>query len=62
METKQKLFAFKLAAEEDAKQAGTVSHGKWKALEGVAAAGCSLVKYDNYREYGMFGADKGYYC
>ena len=63
MDTKQKLFAFKLAAKEDEKQASVKSNGKWKAQEGVAVAGCTDYRFpDNLRYQGTFGADRGIYC
>lgn len=58
METQKKLFAFKLAAREDAKQ------GKWKAQEGNAAAGCTDYRFHgNLRAYSqVLGNDRGIYC
>ena len=57
METPKKLFAFKLAAREDAKQ------GKWKAEEGRAAAGCTDYRFPGTVRYphAMLGADRGVY-
>ena len=63
MNAKQKLFAFKLTTKEDAKQATVESQGKWKAQDGVATAGCSLVKATgDYRASVGFGRDNGIYC
>ena len=39
MESKQKLFAFKLAAKQQKKEQADES--KWKARDGVAIAGCT---------------------
>ena len=41
METRQKLFAFKLAAKEDAKQKRGEADAQWKGRDGVAVAGCT---------------------
>ena len=58
MEPRQKLFAFKLAARQDAQQ------GKWKAEEGHAAAGCTDYRFPgNVRAYSqVLGNDRGIYC
>jgi hypothetical protein len=61
METNQKLFAFKLAAKEEAKQIDTDATGKWKAREGIAIAGCTRVRFGE-RAAGAFGQDSGIYC
>jgi hypothetical protein len=63
MDGKQSLFAFKLAAKEDARQASIESKGKWKAHEGAAFAGCTLVKASGeFRGSIGFGRDNGFYC
>lgn len=64
MDSKQKLFAFKLAAKEDAKQQNIESQGKWKAQEGVAAAGCTDYRFPGNVRYphATMGADRGVYC
>lgn len=64
MENKKpaKLFAFKLAAQQEQTQK------QWKVREGVSVAGCSGPdRYDNWRAdsdiWGFYkGYDKGYYC
>jgi len=58
MQTQKKLFAFKLAAREDAKK------GKWKAQEGRAAAGCTDYRFVGNLRYASptLGADRGVYC
>ena len=61
MENKQKLFAFKVVAKE---QASKKVDAKWAARDGVAAAGCTdprnlgLVRYPS--RWG--GVDSGVYC
>ena len=64
METKQKLFAFKLAAKEDTRQAGIESQGKWKAQEGVAVAGCTDYRFPGNLRYDSVtgNRDTGIYC
>jgi hypothetical protein len=63
METKQKLFAFKLAVPQSAKPAGVESQDKWKAKEGVAVAGCTLYKLTgDYRFGSGISRDGGIYC
>lgn len=63
METKQKLFAFKLAAKEDAKKESATPDTPWKARDGVAVAGCTDYLFpDNLRYTGARGADNGAYC
>ncbi len=63
METKQKLFAFKLAAKEEAKQDQVESQGKWKAQDGVAVAGCTDFRFPgNLRYTSSAGTDRGAYC
>lgn len=59
METQKKLFAFKLAAREDAKQ-----DNKWKAQEGRATAGCTDYRFVGNLRYASatLGADRGVYC
>lgn len=60
METKQKLFAFELAAKEDAKKE---QNAQWQARDGVAVAGCTDYIWEgNLRYKGATGADKGIYC
>lgn len=62
MESKQKLFAFKLAAKENAskKEKETESKDrKWKAREGVAVAACSGPLRI---AYGVGGNDTGIWC
>lgn len=63
METKQKLFAFKLAAKEDAKQE-QVKDAQWKGRDGVAIAGCTDYKWPGNLRYTAPGgaADRGVYC
>lgn len=62
METKQKLFAFKLAAKEDAKKEADADL-QWKARDGVAVAGCTDYRFPgNLRYDGAQGADRGIYC
>jgi hypothetical protein len=64
MDTKQALFAFKLAAKVDAKQTALSSQSKWKAQDGVALAGCTDYRFPgNVRAYSqIFGNDRGIYC
>jgi len=63
METKQKLFAFKLAAKEDAKKEAAKADAQWKGRDGVAVAGCTDYKWvGNLRYQGATGADRGIYC
>lgn len=63
METKQKLFAFKLASKEDVKQAQADTQGKWKAQDGVAVAGCTDYRFPGNLRYGKgTGSDNGVYC
>lgn len=63
METKQKLFAFKLAAKEDAKKDAVKADAQWKGRDGVAIAGCTDYKWPgNLRYQGATGADRGIYC
>jgi len=60
MESKQKLFAFKLAAKQQKKD---LTELKWKARDGVAVAGCSDYKWPgNLRYIGSGGGDDGMYC
>jgi hypothetical protein len=40
----KKTFAFKLADK------STKGAGKWKARDGVAVAGCTEVRFGNYRD------------
>ncbi len=58
MDTKQTLFAFRLAARQDE------TRGKWKAQEGRAAAGCTDYRFPgNVRAYSqVLGNDRGLYC
>ncbi len=62
MEKNQKLFAFKLADQEDAKKAQNLDTdaGKWQARDGVAIAGCTGP--DARASSRMFGYDGGIYC
>jgi len=62
METKQKLFAFKLAAKEDAKKEQVAA--QWKARDGVAVAGCTDYKWEGNLRYAsaQHVADRGIYC
>ena len=63
METKQKLFAFKLAAKVEAKQDKAELQGKWKAQDGVAVAGCTDYLFPGNLRYGRgTGRDNGVYC
>lgn len=64
MDTRQTLFAFKLAAKVDAKQASLPSQIKWKAQDGVALAGCTDYRFSgNVRAYSqILGNDRGIYC
>ncbi|MBA3486227.1 MAG: hypothetical protein H0T88_03385 [Lysobacter sp.] len=55
MEAKEKLFAFKLVAKES--EPGKDEGKKWVAREGVATAGCSEVRFGNFRE-----GDGGVFC
>ena len=59
METKRKLFAFKLASRED-----RTSETRWKAREGRSVAGCTDYKFPGNLRYphSTFGADRGIYC
>lgn len=61
MEIKEKLFAFKVAAKEAESQK---TDEKWKAREGVAAAGCTDYKFPGNVRYphATYGADRGVYC
>ncbi|QGX39934.1 hypothetical protein [Permianibacter aggregans] len=62
MENKQKLFAFKVVAKENA--VAVNKDNKWSARDGVAAAGCTdprnlgMVRYPS--RWG--GIDSGVYC
>jgi hypothetical protein len=62
MESKQKLFAFKLAAKENAskkeKETG-LKDRKWKAREGVAVAACSGPLWITFR---LGDSDGGGWC
>lgn len=63
MDTKEKLFAFKVAPKDqgvDSKE----NESKWVAREGVAAAGCTDYKFPgNVRYPSSAGvADQGIYC
>ena len=63
METKQKLFAFKLAAKVEAKQDMAEPQGKWKAQDGIAVAGCTDYLFPGNLRYGHgTGRDNGVYC
>jgi hypothetical protein len=60
---KQKLFAFKLAAKEDAKKETAKPDAQWKGRDGVSVAGCTEYRFpDNLRYTGASGADNGAYC
>ena len=63
MESKEKLFAFKVVTknqEVDSKK----NEGKWVAREGVAAAGCTDYRFPGNVRYpsATYGADRGVYC
>jgi len=61
MDTKSKLFAFKLAAKEETrKETHVATNGsKWQARNGVSIAGCSAPDYRGPR----FGIpDTGIFC
>ncbi|UXI66238.1 hypothetical protein [Tahibacter amnicola] len=61
METKQKLFAFKLAAKEVAKKES--ADAQWKGRDGVSVAGCTdYIWQGNLRYQGVTGKDRGVYC
>ena len=62
MKNQNKLFAFKLAAKEEAgKEADVAARGsKWQAREGAPIAGCSEAKFD-YR-CTTWAPDSGPYC
>lgn len=61
MESKQKLFAFKLADKQQKKD--QADELKWKARDGVAVAGCSDYMWPgNLRYVGSHGGDDGMYC
>ena len=62
MESKQKLFAFKLAAKQQKKDQANES--KWKARDGVAIAGCtgSLPNPFILRYITSHGGDDGPHC
>ena len=65
MEKNQKLFAFKLAGQEDAKKTQNVDTdaSKWQTRDGVAAAGCSdPTRVGDYRWGTAFRADNGAWC
>jgi hypothetical protein len=60
MENKSKLFAFKLASKNDAKQNTQVEakDGKWAARNGAAVAGCTDYRFVGNLRY----SDNGVYC
>lgn len=62
MKGNQKLFAFKLAAKEDAKKEQSVGStaDKWKAREGVSIAGCTGPRSKATTWSGAY--DGGMYC
>lgn len=65
MEKRQALFAFRLADATREPQPDRQSPDpKWKAQEGVAAAGCTDYRFPgNVRAYSqVFGNDRGLYC
>ncbi|HSX59829.1 MAG TPA: hypothetical protein VLF18_06490 [Tahibacter sp.] len=64
METKQKLFAFKLAAKEDAKREAAKADAQWKGRDGAAVAGCTDYIWVGNLRYTSAGgaADRGVYC
>lgn len=65
MESKNKLFAFKLAAREDAKNDTRVDakDGKWKARDGAPIAGCTDPKHTgDFRYPSTFSSDSGVWC
>ncbi len=64
MEKHHTLFAFKLAAKEDAKvqQAGSTGQQKWQPRDGVAIAGCTRHGRWDVKAYGLLGADSGLSC
>lgn len=59
-----KLFAFKLAENQVAKQAQAKPAAEWKVRDGVAVAGCSGPDLlENWRYASASNvADKGIYC
>ena len=62
METKQKLFAFKLAAKEDAKKEAGKADAQWKGRDGDAVAGCTDYRFPGNLRYTGATADRGVYC
>ena len=63
METKQKLFAFKLAVKEDAKKESAKPDTQWKGRDGVSVAGCTDFRFPDNLRYGAgSGSDNGVYC
>lgn len=64
MESKNKLFAFKLAAKEDAKRdaRAEANPGKWHAREGVAIAGCTDNRFATRFASTLGVPDAGVFC
>lgn len=62
MENTQKLFAFKLAGQEDAKKVQS-NESKWQIRDGVAMAGCSDATGDGDWRCSLWGGrDNGPWC
>ncbi len=63
METKQKLFAFKLASKNSAAKDNGIAkqEGKWQARSDKATAGCTFYIYD-YKCDSYSSADGGAWC
>jgi hypothetical protein len=65
MDKTQKLFAFKLAGQEDAKKAqnADTDAGKWQTRDGVAVAGCTdPTRQGDYRYGTRWSSDNGVWC
>ena len=65
MEKNQKLFAFKLAGQEDAKKTQNVDTdaSKWQTRDGVAVAGCTdPTGQGDYRYGTRWSSDNGVWC
>ncbi len=64
MEKNKTLFAFKVAAKEDARLQQEESSGKqkWQSRDGVSIAGCTRFGRFDVRARGIFGSDTGISC
>lgn len=64
MENNHILFAFKLAAKQDAMLQKEEESGKqkWQSRDGVSIAGCTRFGRFDVRAWGLLGSDTGISC